>query len=77
MGGANPLRASPRLYSPPQGGVPGSVRSPPQRGVLTQGGNRQLCALALRPGATLWGVVSPGGDPSPDGPPDLGIARIC
>ncbi len=74
-GGANPpTEPSPRLYSPPprEGGlVPGleayplGIRS--GRLLLPQGANPK--------GQTLWGCFP--WNPPQDGPPNLGIARIC
>ncbi len=67
-GGWPPLRASPRLVFPSKGGpIPRTTLPLVAMGTKPQGGKPQR--------ATLRGCFP--SNPSPDGPPNLGIARIC
>ncbi len=81
MGGANPLRASPRLYSPPQrGGAMGLGRGKPSSGRV-QGTSCQLQDYPAPSGAEPR-KGNPFGGWFPSNPPqmaplNLGIARIC
>ena len=81
MGGAQPP------YEPLPGCIP-----PPKEGSLVPGSGcpwawagANLCTVKLEQGHALWGKTqraTPSGgvfpsNPPQDGPPDLGIARIC